>query len=111
MIKYFILKFLKPKYAVVKGVQIYDRAVFTLIKIGCNNSIVVENKLKKDQFFYIDDIYSFVFTFKNLVKWGRLLAPSRTRPLSWTVLIKDKIGWRTIVDDDNNIKKGCFNDV
>ena len=86
---------INPKYCIVKGAHINNKAVFTLVIVDTTHkhtSSTVRCK-RTGKEFYKSDIYKSIRTFKQLVKWGRLLAPSRTKPLYWTVLENKEDTW------------------
>ena len=78
---------LKPKYIVMRGAYIYNRGVFFIIKPDYEKSepYVLYDKISK-QSFYISNIFKKLYTFKQLMYYGRFLAPSRVKSLTWTVL-------------------------
>lgn len=89
--KYFwrIYNFFSPKYVIIRGAGgIYNnRYVFSLIKIDKTHkgNFTVKSE-KTGSLFYASDIYIKIYTFKNLIKYGRLLSYQKTKPLAWTVL-------------------------
>lgn len=80
-------RFCKPKYAIIIGVKVYNRAVFTLVTIDYGNDNKDTIKCKRSGLeFYKSNVYKYITSFKALMRYGRLLAPSVTKPLSYHVL-------------------------
>ena len=91
----------KVKYAIIKGVQVNDRAVMTLITIDSSyDSKYTIKCTRTGKEFYKSSIYKNLYSFKQLMKWGRLLASSRTKPLYWTVLEKRGAEWHSLKENN-----------
>lgn len=97
---------------IIQGVAIDNRSVFTLIKTDKEYD-VPKDTYDPDVFpsaWYIKDlingkiypksnIYKRIYTKKQLFYWARMLAPSRTYPLSFTTLEKRKGKWYSLKEN------------
>ena len=89
--KYFwkIYNYFSPKYVIIQGAGgIYNnRYVFSLIKVDKTHreGFTIKDE-KTGKTYYKSNIYLKIYRFKTLMKYGRLLAFSRTKPLTWQVL-------------------------
>ena len=80
-------KFINPKYIIVKGVHINDRAVLSLIKVDYSyeDRYTIKDELS-GKCFYKDNIWKSIFTFKELMYYGRYLSYYKTKPIRFSTL-------------------------
>jgi len=84
----FIKKLLYPKYVIMKGIQIDNRAIMflgintKLTKEKLYNHNVLEFSNHSSQY-YTSNIYKRIYTFKQLLKWYRLLGKKDSKCLEY----------------------------
>ena len=98
--------FHKPRYVIMKGICVEDRCLLYLgvnaeySKDDYNNTLVSFSNRKQiyggeRYFYYSNRLYKRIWTFKQLIRWRRLLGKSGE-----AVLRKTKLnGWEKLTND------------